>query len=261
MVGAFYQHFYSYLDSLNLSEEYRSNIITTMARVTPLLSYIPRGIPGYTDHGILHSINVLGFIQDVVKEYPVEFSEEERHLLALASVLHDIGCIVKREKHNQITLQLLDKNRFRFLRQMIGALNYGALRQVILAHSREFDFAEIPKDPSRKIRLKLICPIFRLADACDIGQSRVMNLLFEILVEEGLLDVKSKKIWESHLAIENVLLEGTTIKPRVYDLKLAKYCIDELKDELQLINDALSEIDNPFFLLKPEVINRYPIKN
>lgn len=191
-----------------------------------------------------------------MKEYPVEFTEEERLILALSAVLHDIGCIAGKEKHNERTIRILAKKRFDLLRDMLGQLFYRALEQVIIAHSKNFNLNSVSTDPCPEIRLKVISAIFRLADACDISARRVKELLLEVLLEENQLDEKAKEIWKSHLEIENVIVRSIHIKPQVYDLKAAEYCLRNLDEELHSINPILSGYGLPIFILEPDVIER-----
>lgn len=196
-----------------------------------------------------------------MKEYPAKFTKEERFILALSAILHDIGCIAGREKHNERTIRILAKKQFHFLRTMLGPLFYRALEQVIIAHSKNFDLATVSSDPSPEIRLQVISAIFRLADACDISASRVKELLLEVLVEENLLDKEREEIWKAHLEIENVIIKKNRIKPQLYDLKVSEYCIKNLEEELTSINSILSKHELPIFLLDPDVIERSILKN
>ena len=191
-----------------------------------------------------------------MKEYPEKFTEEERFILALSSVLHDIGCITGREKHGEETVRILGKKRFDLFRDMLGPVFYRALEQVIVAHSKDFDLASVAADPSPEIRLKVISAIFSLADACDISALRVKELLLEVLLEVGQLNQENEEIWRSHLAIENVLIKGTKIKPQVYDLKAAEYCLKNLVEELERINKILSAHELPIFSLEPDEIEK-----
>jgi len=215
---------------------------------------MPRGIPEYTDHGVLHSNNVLRYIRDIMKEYPVELSEEERFILAICSFLHDIGCIVGREKHNERTITILSRKQFDFIRFLLGQTRYRALECVIIAHCRSFDLSKVPNDPSPEIRLKLISALFRLADACDVSAVRIKRVLLEVLIDEHLLDQKSEEIWKSHLQIENVLIKEHKIKPQIYDKKLAEPCLANMREELTSINLTLSELGHPVFILEPDVV-------
>ncbi len=176
--------------------------------------------------------------------------------MALASILHDIGCIAGREKHGETTVKMLKTKHFDFLINEIQPMRMRALEQVIKAHSRSFDFKKVGPDPSNEIRLKLICPIFRLADACDLSGERIKRLVMEILIDAKTLKGKSRKIWEAHMNIENVLVEKTVIKPLVYDLNGAKYCLDSLKAELKPINDFLKSQRFAIFSLEPTIVPR-----
>ena len=115
----------------------------------------------------------------------------------------------------QTSVRLLSRREFDGLRMDLGAINYKALIQTILGHSKKFDLMTLGTDPAPEIRLKLICPIFRLADTCDQSSRRVKVLLFKILVKERLLDEETKKIWNAHLNVENIVIKGTLIEPRV----------------------------------------------
>jgi len=254
------REFYKYLDQLDLDEDDYTKVASIAVTVTPLLHYIPSGIPEFTDHGIIHSTNVLRYVRDIVKEYKAELTKEERFILALSAILHDIGCIVKREKHNEITIRILAKKQFDFLRNMLDPLFYRALEQVIIAHSKNFPLSTISSDPSPEIRLRVISTLFRLADACDMSASRVKKLLLEVLVEEGLLNKKCEEIWKSHLEIENVIIKKNYIRPQIYDPAVAEHCIGNLEEELKSINPILAKHNLPPFLLEPDVVERSILK-
>jgi hypothetical protein len=234
-----------------------------MLYVTPLLQRISQGIPNYTDHGIIHTNNVLRHVRDIVTEYPLTptFYSEEKFILALSAVLHDIGCIVDRKAHNEITVRMLERQEFNFLENLLQAEHLRVLKQVIVAHSRKYNFAEIGPDSSKEIRSKLISALFRLADACDVSGNRIKKLVLNILVDEKkLTDPGSIDIWNAHLQVENVMIKGTTIIPKVYNFELADYCIKSLEDELKPINLALSDLKLPTFSLRPELVEKSILK-
>lgn len=245
---------------MRLPEELKGNVITVANFITPLLHWIPRGIPEYTDHGVLHTRNVLRYVRDLVTEYSVEFFDEEKYLLALSAVLHDIGCIAGKEEHNRRSIEILSMPQFEFFRILIGPMFYRALEQIIISHSKNYDLSQIHADPSPEIRLKFISSIFRLADACDISALRVKQLVFDVLVKEEKLEKKSIDIWRSHLEIENILIIGNRIKANVYDLDLAKFCLNNLEEEIESINPILTEMGLPVFELDSEKVEKSIIK-
>jgi hypothetical protein len=155
--------------------------------------------------------------------------------------------MIDRENHNETSVRILDGSEFDALRADLGSIHYKALTQTILAHSKKYDLTSIADVLSKKIRLKTVCAIFRLADACDQNSKRVNKLLFKILVNEKSLAVPTQQIWKSHLNVENVIIEKTTIKMIVHDSAIAKHCIDHLRAELPAINDALTSVNLPTF--------------
>lgn len=256
------QRFYRYINGLELSDDHRDNVTTISNLVTPLLQWIPRGIPEHTDHGVLHSINVLGYVNQLVRQYPVPngFTEEEKYIMALAAILHDIGCIAGRENHNERTVRILSKPQFEFIRYLLGPVLYRALECVIISHSKQFDLNHIPDDPSPEIRLKIISSIFRIADVCDINALRIKKLLLDVLLEEKLLEPKSEEIWRSHLEIENIIIKENKIIPKIYSKELANSCLIDIKKDIDSVNPVLSYLGLPIFLLKPEIVEKSILK-
>lgn len=228
-----------------------------MIYVTPLLNRVSQGVPEFTDHGIIHTNNVLSNVCDLIQEYPtpVKFTEVERFLLVLAAITHDIGCVVGRDNHDEKSVKMLQSNHFKFLLETIGDLNFRALIKIIKWHRKKQDLEAIGQDPCYEIRLKLIAAIFRLADACDMSGSRIKRLVMDILIEEKQLPLKSEEIWKAHLQIEKIKIKGNKIQPQVYNLKLANYCISELTQELAPINQVLTKLGLPQFILEPTEID------
>jgi HD superfamily phosphodiesterase len=244
---------------LNLSEDYRDIVYNYFVLATPLLHYVPRGIPQYTDHGILHTTNVLNNVRNILNEYPVPFTIDEKFILALSCIFHDIGCLIDRENHNKTSVRILDGSDFDKLRKDLHPLHYKALIQTILAHSTNHNLLATADVLSKKIRLKAICAIFRLADACDQNSKRVNKLLFNILVKEKSLEELTQQIWNAHLNVENIVIKKTTIKLMVHDPLLARHCIDDLHAELPPINTALASVNLPTFNI--ELIDVSKIKS
>lgn len=228
-----------------------------MVFVTPLLNRVSQGIPEFTDHGVIHTNNVLYNVCDLIKEYPipVKFTEDERFLLSLAAITHDIGCVTGREEHGDKSAKMLRKPQFNFLLNNIGDLNFRALTKVIEWHSKKRDLETIGPDPCNEVRLKMIASIFRLADACDMSGARIKRLVMDILIEEKQLPADSEAIWKAHLQVEKIKINGNKIQPQVYNLELADYCLKEMTKELEPINRALTNLGLPSFILNPIVID------
>jgi exopolyphosphatase/pppGpp-phosphohydrolase len=228
-----------------------------MIYVTPLLNRVSQGVPEFTDHGIIHTNNVLNNVCNLIQEYPVpvKFTEDERFLLVLAAITHDIGCVVSRDNHDEKSVKILQSKHFKFLLEAIGDLNFSALIKIIKWHRKKQDLEALGQDPCNEIRLKLISAIFRLADACDMSRSRINRLVMDILLEEKQLPVESEAIWKAHLQVEKIKITCNKIQPQVYSLELSKYCLTELEKELEPINQVLTKLGLPQFILDPIVID------
>ena len=239
------------LAELDLPEEYVDFFWEVRDRVIYFLRHIPRGIPDFTDHGLQHSIRVLKYVGRIIKEYPVELNPEEKFIMALAAPLHDLGCLVRRDNHSKISVHIIERPEFRTLLEDLNPQTVRFLRYVILAHSRSYPLKKVPTDRN----LPLMCTLFRLADACDITAARVNVILLDILTEFKELNKKAQSLWKSHLAIEDVEIKGTLIRPWIYNEEEAKLCLTSLEDELDIINEYLSQMNLATFELSPKMID------
>ena len=85
------------LQSLKLDKILLSSIEKCIDVAKPILDQIVVRFPSYTNHNIVHSEKVLSichyFIDDISN-----LSEDERYILAVAAILHDIGMAVSDEQ-------------------------------------------------------------------------------------------------------------------------------------------------------------------
>lgn len=202
---------------------YDSQIYEAEGIAHKLLPYVHRGVPDHTGHGIEHSKQVLYYVNELVDAlgrngHPLNRTEIK--LLYIAGWLHDIGnvSIGAREKGHSVEScrfirQLCDTKRFD-----IGNL-YLLLDPIVRYHSSSFDIAEI--DDRRysydgsPIRMKLLCSIFRLADACDMGERRAYDLVYSLIGDE-FASKESKKHWESNAAVISVVFDDSSSEIKVF---------------------------------------------
>jgi hypothetical protein len=225
--------------------------------VTPILSFLPREMPEYTDHGLRHSNNILAYLDKFRTNLGVlfptfSFTEEELFLLSLATYLHDIGCIVNRKKHSYESGKLLtDHPTFCFLNDWIGADLLPCLNLIVRAHSSKFDLSTISREPLHEhVRLRLMCAIFRLLDGCEISAARVSKTLYEILKTKKKIKKKNLKFWDAHLSIYELHFKGNEIILECQDLAKSKILTDHLIEDLVHINKVFSEENFPTFSAK-----------
>lgn len=247
--------FLSTLDSFDLNFKYKIKCIEVFSFIQPLLSYLPREIGDYTDHGVLHCENLLNiFINFQNNIGQIFFSEEEKYVIILSIILHDIGCIINRCKHNEHSIMLLESDRFITIRDLIENQIFTCVKYIILSHSFIFDLQTIPKLIHPKIRLRLICSIFRLIDSCDITKSRTKDLLFYILQKYADLSNKAKDHWMAHKNIESIFFVDNIILIKIYDEQLTKILINHLLEDLEKINKIFIEYEIKPYEIKTEIV-------
>lgn len=230
-----------------LSPDKTAHLIEIRGFVTPLLHFLPRSIPDYTPHGVSHSENLLRLLENFRENCQDDnFSEEELFLLMASIWIHDVGILItpqeEKYKHAKMTAVLLESTSFNFIQSIINKNLIICLSYIILSHQSSFDFDMVPREPiHHKVRLPLICAIFRLLDACDISASRVNPNLFNILTENNLLEEDNKKYWEAHSAIVSVVFNKEIIDIWVEDKEKASLYTEHFEKDIKSINEVFEE--------------------
>jgi hypothetical protein len=224
-------------------------LLQLLAFVEPILSFIPKSMPSFTDHGLRHSNNILTILvrfKENLKSLnpPLAFSEEEIFLLAAATFLHDIGCIVGRRKHSESSANLIINDpQFRCLSTWIRDPGLrSCLIIVIKAHSSKFDFNTISGNMIHpQVRLKLVSAVFRLMDACEISAARTPELVYEILNNNNKMRPRESKYWGCHLRIVSIVFEGTKINILHRDPSKPNVVLRHFRKDLRKINAVFKE--------------------
>ncbi len=69
--------------------------------MTPILQGFITNFPEYTDHSIVHSKTVLGYVEHLLNTEIEKLNEDEAYILIMAGFLHDIGmCPTTKMKNN-----------------------------------------------------------------------------------------------------------------------------------------------------------------
>jgi hypothetical protein len=201
------------LAELKLPTEYKLGVSATILSVRELLHYLPGSEPSYTDHGVLHSQNLMRLLSNFLNNWTgTAFTNEEKYLLSLAVWLHDIGCLLGREKHNEKSVQLLNHPRFSFLDNFLNGDLKACLSNIIIAHASKYDLKKIPRTQiNENVRLDLCCVTFRLIDGCDITDARTKPILYDILDSYHLISDESKPFWRCHLSTIGAVFDGNNI--------------------------------------------------
>jgi hypothetical protein len=182
---------------------------------------------GYTDHGPTHvkivansALRLLrilvksGVVPNIVKDYNLT-NEDAEVVVVLASVFHDLGMIVTRERHEEYSVSLA----FHFLRRHLPKV-YSVEESAII--SSEVVHALLSHHPEQRV-LTLEAGIVRIADALDMEQGRA-----RIPFQAGKVDIHAI----SALSIEKVEIAEGTEKPVVIKIRMSNsagiFQIDEL---------------------------------
>lgn len=182
---------------------------------------------GYTDHGPTHVkivaniglrlLRILigkGIVPSVTKDYNLS-SEDAEVIVVLASIFHDLGMMISRERHEEYSLFLAFDILERYLHPIYteekSAIIASEVLQAMLAHH-----------PQQKA-LTLEAGIVRIADSLDMEQGRA-----RIPFKAGKIDIHSV----SALSIEKVEISEGTEKPITIRIKMSNsagiFQIDEL---------------------------------
>lgn len=240
MTTPVYPEIESILGKLNLPDEYKLGVNATVLSVRELLHYLPGSVPSYTDHGVLHSQNLMRLLCNFLNNWSGQaFKNEEKYLLSLAVWLHDVGCLLGREKHNEKSVELLNHPRFSFLDNFLNGDLKACLSNIIIAHSSKYDFKKIPTiQINENVRLDLCCATFRLIDGCDITDARTKPILYDILDSYNLISEESKPFWKCHLSTIGAVFNGNDINItyRKGKKKDANLLIAHLRSDLRPMN-------------------------
>ena len=182
---------------------------------------------GYSDHGPTHvkivansALKILrilikrGVVPNVVKDYGLT-NEEAEVVVVLASILHDLGMAVEREKHDEHSIFL----SVGFLESYLGSM-YDETQAVILT-SETLHALSTHHHQMRPLTIE--AGVVRVADAVDMEQGRA-----RIPFEAGKINIHSV----SALSIERVKIEEGADKPVMINISMTGsagiFQVDEL---------------------------------
>lgn len=219
---------------VNVSDVYNATLKQIELFSEKFLKFIPRAIPDYPSHGADHSKEIISLLDRFIEAWQVNLTEKEAYLLYLGAWVHDIGNINDREGHNEKSAEILDKTPF--FGSILGKEVITLLKWVVKAHSSTYPLERVPKD-CLGVRLQLICSIFRIMDACEIGNPKCPGEVYEFIKDD--LDPESDKYWKAHISIVGVSFKLPKIKIVVDDPEVSSILIDHLKEEIDSISEVL----------------------
>lgn len=219
---------------------------------TQFLTFIPRKLPEYSSHGVDHTLRIINKnINLFLGAWGIILNQDEGLLLYLDAWVHDIGCIISREEHASASIKLMQKSK---LLDPFPEKYVCCLKHIILAHRKNYSLIDVP-DECDNVRLRMICAIFRLMDACDITRQRCPSAVYDIIKLE--LGDESNEIWKAHMNIKDLIYHKPNIIIYVDDINISKSLVDNLNCEISTIKSTFEENN----LIVPTIIVDIDPKN
>jgi len=205
------------------------------------LTFIPRSNPDLSSHGFDHTLNIISNLNNFIINWNIELNQDEALLLYLAAWTHDIGCINGREKHHEISASLLLSNV-----NVVESLTerYAiCLKYIILSHRyKKYNIADVPFQ-YENIRLRMICAIFRLMDACEICYPRCPRAVYDVIKDT--LDDEATKFWIGHMNILGLKFSNPGIRISVNEREKCQFIIDSVCEEIDSIAETFNLLKIP----------------
>jgi len=210
------------------------------------LRFAPRKIKNFPSHGVDHSVSIIRMINSFPEEWGIKLNRTERFLLYAAAWLHDIGCVKDRTPHNTISVDILMNSTSvcDWLNSLDPDLLF-ILGYVIESHSSSYDISTVPENRG-SVRVRLICAIFRLLDACEITNFKCpAQVYYEIKDDlknpDGSVDTDAIEFWEGHMSIKDLVFVKPEIVIIVNKARKSKNITDRLVKEIESVQKIFRE--------------------
>ena len=218
--------------------------------------------PNFTDHSLLHSLDVLYFSNCLLGEKAYALSIPECYCLVMSCYLHDIGMCVNRTGFEKFTAQIRfedyhknhpDASEARIIRDFHHEYSALFIReyavffeipseellfsiiQVSRGHRKTdlYDETEYPdiKTEDGIIRTAFLSAILRLADEIDVAADRNPEILFDTSTLTEQIDIDMFGIHDSILAVD-VLPEKIVLKVKPKEPRFAPL-VEDLAVKIQ----------------------------
>ncbi|MEG1381344.1 MAG: HD domain-containing protein [Ruthenibacterium sp.] len=221
----------SMLDT-ELHRRYKDCVLTSQTMLTRYQSVFPE----YTDHTILHTMNVTDFCNRLIDEQVYSLTADAIYVLLMGCLFHDVGMGVSLEDYKNFMLQLdnqpsslaLDEdirnfhNEFSALYlekywKLLDIPNKTYLfaimqvakghRKTELMHEEDYPATYLVGNGS-SVCLPYLAAVLRLADELDISDERNTVLMYDI---DMIKDPISHMEFSKHKAIRSVEMDEHTI--------------------------------------------------
>lgn len=236
------------LRKIGLLEEHVAKVEDVRAFVEPLLYYLPRRTKDYTDHAFVHSDNLIEIFQRLLDDLGANtLVEEERYAICLSVFLHDLGCLISRKRHHLFSFRILGHNRFQYIKAKIGSDIFECVKYIAISHASKYNFKRLPQHQIHpRIRLPLVCALFRLVDGCDLMPTRTNPVLYDVLMAYDPLNSESVDVWQAHFSTVGLVFINHHITISSTNRVRSSLLTDHLKEDLTAINGVLQSAPYDF---------------
>jgi hypothetical protein len=218
------------------SRELEAKLVEVRGFSEPFLRFLPREIRTYPSHGYDHSINIVKNISKFNQVWDIRLSEAELFLLYVSAWVHDIGCLVSREGHNMQSSEILSQYSFHLKKEFLTSLKF-----IVETHSTTnspYPITEVPTEWG-EVRLRLLCAIFRIMDACDITDANCPRVVYQVI--QSTLGEESNRYWQAHLNIEKLTFRYPHITVYVDNIEACRFLIEHLDEEIQTVRSVFED--------------------
>ena len=162
-------------------------------------------------------------------------TDEEIYLMYLGAWLHDIGNIVDREEHHIHSMIFIEKSPI--IESQLGMTTKHQLEWLVKAHSSKCNIMDVPVDHDRS-RLRFISAIFRIADACEINNTKCPMEVYQLIEET--MPQENKIYWEAHRSILGIVFNSPKILFYVNDKEKSEILTSHVVEEISSVKKVLS---------------------
>ena len=151
------------------SRLYSTQEIATLNTAVPILQFARAKMSEFADHGPSHSLRVKSFATQLA--CIVGLTQTEQHLLRAASLFHDVGNVIDRDRHHIISEETVIRLT------ASGKLPFSAREAEIVGllcrwHRKEYDPQRVDQLHDETVRTGLLASVLRVSDAMDIDHRR-----------------------------------------------------------------------------------------
>lgn len=148
---------------------YTAQEIAILKIAIPMLEFVRASLSTFADHGPHHALRVKTTATQL--GYVMGLTDTERRLLRVGALFHDIGNVIERERHHQISQATVEKLADR------GELPLNAQEKNVVGllcrwHRKEYEPARVDVVRGENVRTGLCASILRVSDAMDIDSRR-----------------------------------------------------------------------------------------